>query len=564
MLSKFIAEKKHVHSKHNHEELKILFIYRYLSILITSTFYLLNHSQHSIIRKIFIIGCLVLSSTILSYLYFRDEKSEKDIKILLLIETIGNSALLIPSGGVNSPFIWYALNTILISSIFLKRIHCWINLLIYILAYCITAWVNVGVDINILELLRQESNLILSLIMIVAAVQVWSVYVKKIKENNKKLKKINIQLKSANHRVVESVEHIKSLYKSVNILTNQGNKEGIIKLLYKYTKEITKSNTVFYYDLLEGSAKFIIDNENEYLIKILEKSIVMDLNDILENKIPIEVSVLDSKFAMMPIRTTHKNYGILGCEITNSNNAYQLQFLVELISTTFERLYLEGVNERLMISEEQNRIANEIHDSVLQRLFSLSCGIFSLMKRMDNLDINDIKQELNFIRRTINSVMKELRSKIYGLCWKKSGTNSFVVNIKRYIDETKKLNNINIPFSIVGNDEILSCEQKKSLYRIICEGISNAVRHGKAKNIEINLDINSQCSILNIIDDGTGFELNNINKDTANGLGIRNLYQLTESLGGNIKIDSNLGKGTSIEVMVPNNMELMKGEKVPV
>lgn len=558
MLKKIMFQKLAFILGNKLEESHIIFIYRYISLFVTSTFYLLGDFQHSIYRKIFIIGCLSISSIILSYLYIRNEESERNIKVLLLIETIGNSVLLIPSGGINSPFIWYTLNTILISSIFLKNIYCYLNLLVYILAFLIIANIGFNGNMHQLGITIQHSNLILSLIMIVAAVQVWSLFVNKLKEKNQALKHVNNQLELANQRIMEYVELIESLYKSVNILTNQGNKDGLIKILYDYTKEITNSNVVFYYDVSEDIHRIIIDSDDDTIISSIKKNMETHLANILDNKNPMEIQILDRRFAIVPIRTTHKSYGILGCEINiykegiiYRNNLYQLQFLSELMPTTLERLYLEEVNERLLLSEEQNRIANEIHDSVLQRLFGLSCGIFSLIKRLDNLHKEDIIKELDFMRNTIATVMKELREKIYGLSWKKSGSNSFIADIKNYIEETRRLNNVVIPFSITGDDELLLCEHKKVLYRAICEGISNAVRHGKASNIEVSLNIESEEIILSIVDDGIGFDLNEVLVSKTRGLGIHNLYQMSESLGGNTIIDSTIGKGTKIRITIP-------------
>ena len=53
---------------------------------------------------------------------------------------------------------------------------------------------------------------------------------------------------------------------------------------------------------------------------------------------------------------------------------------------------------RLLISEEQNRIANEIHDRVLQRLFSISCGIYSINQNGKNLNSEQLSLELDVIR----------------------------------------------------------------------------------------------------------------------------------------------------------------------
>lgn len=552
------------------EESRILFLYRYISLIITSVFYLMNQPDHTIERKLIIIGCISIAAIILSYLYLIFEKDINIVKKLLLIETVGNAILLIPSGGIKSPFIWYTLNTILIGSIFLNFKFCIFNILTYIGIITVIAHLSTDIEIDIIKLLRNESSLILSLIMIIASVQVWSMYLKKTKEKSINLEAANKQLESANETIIDSIDHIKALYQSINMLTNQGNKEGLIKLLFDNVKRITKTNLVFYYDMTEEIYKIISDG-NSFIVKSIEEKLLSEANGFLKSKEPIEIIIHNKRFILMKVESNYSEYGILGFEanseresIIYKNNLYQIQFLSELISFAFERFYLEEINDRLLVSEEQNRIANEIHDSVLQRLFSMSCGIFSLIKRLDNFTPIDIQNELNNIRITTDNVMRELREKIYGLSWEKSGTNSFKSDINKYIDDIKRFNDINIPFFIKGSVELLTINQKKAFYRIICEGIGNAVRHGKAKKIEIYLDIDQNTSILKIIDDGVGFDLSKVDTERTNGLGIQNLYQLTQSLNGEIDIISAKGKGTTIDVCIPTNGVKGKGEEAIV
>jgi len=552
------------------EESKILFMYRYISLFVTSAFYFFGEIDHLLGKKVFIITCLTISAVILSYLYLIYEDSNKNILLLIFIETIGNSILLIPSGGINSPFIWYTLNTILISTVFLKKKYCWINIFVYILFSSIIIYFGTDNNLNILQFLKEESNLILSLIMIMAAVQVWSIYIRKTKEKSERLEEVNIELELANKMIIESMDHIKSLYQSVNIISNQGNKEGLIKLSFENIKKVTKTKLVFYYDISDMDNKMIFDGNQEF-IKQLEDKIRENLSIILDYKVPMEIYISNTRFIILTVKSTFGDYGVFGLEtienkesILYKNNINQLQFLSELVSIAFERFNLEEINERLLITEEQNRIANDIHDSVLQRLFSMSCGTFALIKKLDRYSKENIEEELNLIRKTTDIVMKELRDKIYGLSWKKSGNNSFIIDIKKYIEDIRKFNNINIPFTIIGSDELLSSIQKKALYRMICEGIGNAVRHGKAKNIIVSLNINSSMSILMIEDDGVGFDMAKVMANRTNGIGIQNLYQLTESLHGDIQIHSKKQGNTTIEIRLPNNIVLMKREEMIV
>lgn len=552
--------------RNKNEESQIIFVYRYLSLFITSMFYLLGHPEHNITRKLFIILCISISAMILSYLYPNYENSKKDIKVLLIIETIGNVILLIPSGGINSPFIWYTLNTILISSIYLKSRNCWFNFFAYLISYLIILKFGSKLGINEMIIQKEQTNLLLSFLMIIVAIQIIGIYIKKSKLERERLEKSNNQLELENRLKKETIDHIKNLYQSVNILANQGNKEGIINFSFEHILKITKAKTVFYFDITENTNKMYSFGDKN-LIDNVEIKIDSNLEDMLQKNDFTELNVLNTSFIIVPIRTNYSDYGILGLESTYSkeslvyqNDIYQLNFLSELISTAFERLTLEEVNERLLISDEQNRIANEIHDSILQKLFSMSCGIYSIIKKLNTYTTEEIHNDLNLIRNTTDTVMKELREKIYGLSWEKSGSNSFSLDVKRYIDDMKKLNNINIPFTVLGNIKTLSISQKKALYRIICEGLSNGVRHGEANNIEIILNIDKESTYLSIKDNGKGFNLNQALEKKTRGLGLQNLYQLTESLHGEIHINSEIGKGTTIEIIMPNYLELAKGE----
>jgi signal transduction histidine kinase len=551
--------------KNRMAESKILFIYRYLSLMLTSIFYLFNIPEHTLLRKLFIIGCISISAIILSYLYPVFENSKKNILLLLIMETIGNLLLLIPSGGIDSPFIWYTLNTILISSIYFGKYYCWLNFLAYILGYMTILKYGINLEISDIEAIREQSNLLLSFLMIIAAVNLLGIYINKANDKSKKLEETNLELEQANKQTLESIEHIKALYQSVGILGNQRNKEGIIKISFEHIKQITKSNTAFYYDISENENKMYSYGDTK-CIDHVEGYIRENFEEIFGDKTIDELHIHNNRYIITKVTSNYKAYGLLGLECTDGNNSiiyknnvYQLQFISELLSLSFERLSLEGVNERLLISEEQNRIANEIHDTVLQKLFSMSCSIFATIKRLNSYSKQEIEEELNLIRNTTDSVMKELREKIYGLSWKKSGTNSFTVDIRNFIDEIIRLNNVNIPFSILGNVEILTTNQKKALYRMICEGLSNAVRHGKAKNVDITLNVDGETTRLSIIDDGIGFEIEDVMSSESKGLGLENLHQLTESLNGEIEIVSELSVGTTINITLPNNLEVLKG-----
>ena len=559
--------KKICMAENESEENKILIFYRYFSLFVTSFFYLIGNSEHLIQKKLFIIACISVSAVILNFLYIKNEGSYKKINILVLIETLGNSFLLIPSGGMNSPYIWYALNTILITSIKLNKWYCWANLFVYLFSSTVISYLIFG-EIELMNPINKEFNLILSFILITAAIQILSKYIKEIKNDREKLVKTNNELQLASKKVKESMNNIMDIYETVHFFTAEKNKKDLIDLMINYIKELTVVKNPFFIDLSSEKNEIFINDENSefnLLKENLKNKILKDLNSFLYNEDPIEVKMENKRFMIIVVKSSYRTYGILGFEIEEGNGTAiykesmeRIRFFKELGAIAFERAYLEEVNEQLLINEEQNRIANEIHDSVLQKLFSVSCGIFGLMKNIEKLDESKVKEELNTIRDSIDSAMKELRHTIYGLSWEKDGINSFEEDIFEYINQTKKLNNADITFDVTGNMEFLSLIQKKAIYRIICEGIGNAVHHGKADHISVSLNIEPKNNLLRIADNGKGFNTNGIKNNKGSGLGIKNLYYLTESLNGEINITSKTGIGTEINITIPNNIMVIE------
>lgn len=554
------------------DEFRIITLYRFVSLLIISFFFLADSINHSIAMRAFIITCIGLASLILNYLYEKNQDISHNIKMLVLIETAANSILLIPTGGLNSPFVWYSINTILIAAFMLGSLYCWVNLFVYL---CTSTWLvylifNNG-EPNMMEFVSAESNLILSLILITAIIRQLAMYIKRLRAEAVKKAEANNQLSFANGKVRESISHIMELYQAVYMFTTVNDREDVINTIMEYTGKLTKADTVFFCSSaeMEKGILFKANSTMKSRENALSSKVIESWDLIINSAKPVAIDIDDKRCLMAPIRSSCIVYGVLGIEILrNQLNAYyidyieQLKFMSGLGSIVFEKFEMEQVSERLVITEEQNRIANEIHDSVLQRLFSTSFGIYGLMRNINNMTDNGINEELNLIRNSIDNAMKELRTAIYSMSWNKGGADNFVVDTMKFIEETKKLNNIKISFRHIGNSEMLSLLQKKSLYRIICEGIGNAVRHGKARNIEVILNIQVNVTVLKIIDDGTGFDFRLVKQSEQGGVGIKNIEALTNYMKGKVCFNSTVGKGTRIKITFPNYTHLHREEKI--
>lgn len=588
---------------------KTIRLYRYITFIVISIFFVLDEPITSLGRKAFIISCIGLSCIIVNYLYTKYFDNKPMILALILMETIFNSVILIPSGGLSSPYIWYSLNTILVTAFVLnKELFCWSNLLIYLIS---STWVFslLNPQSKFLDVLKNESNLILSLILFTGTIQVISKYNKHIQIKNSHLINMNQQLNSANKKTKESISYIRELYQAVHLLTTQSDEDNLQNMLVEYAMKMTPAKVAFIIegDKITKSLGDIYDKED------LEKKLFEPMQKIYNTSQLETITIDEQKYVLAPVKSNYKTCGFIAIAFLGSDNCYktnrcdnlgncnksnksgsydksykfnksdsyynidncdklgnfdnskscdnqdsidkyiseQLTFLSELGTTALEKFELEKINKSLLINEEQNRIANEIHDGVLQNLFSISCGIYSLIRKSSSLSKNKISTELLALQSSLNSTMSELRATIYGYSLNKNGKNNFLLDISNYINTMKKYHGIDINFEPSGNHQLIDSKQKKTLYRIINEAIGNSIRHGKCEYINITLSINLPDTILSIVDDGTGFNIVDIEKENKMGLGIYNIRLLVHSLLGDVQIDSKIGNGTSMIVCFP-------------
>lgn len=541
-------------------ETRNIYIYRYFSLILTSIFYLVKERYVPTRTKLIVILCITISAIILNYVYVKYQDIKNLIRLMVILETIGNVVILIPTGGLQSPYIWYSLNTVLITAYFLDGFYFYFCLTIYIMTLLATFFIFNKVQDSFIAFLIDNSNLLLSYLLIIFAIKSLVSLIKKLNKEGKHLVLINKDLTEANKIVEESMEHISSLYQSVHSFVSIKNEDRLVDIIVYYTKQITKSPISFLYrrfDKREFIFKVSQELDEECRNNLLD-CIKNNLTKIFEVDDALKYQINNKEYAVISIKSEYEAYGVLGIEIKYEDNRIverqnikQIKFLTSLSSVMFERLKLEKVSKSLLISEEQNRIANEIHDSVLQRLFYVSCKVQTLIHNKKN--ITELDDGLKLIRDSIGSAMKDLREAIYSLSRKNNSMSIFEENIRNYLEEVSKLNDINIEFDLRGRQELINYNVKGAIYRILCESIGNAIRHGKSKNINISINIEIDYIKLMINDDGLGFNLEEKMIGNKMGLGIKNIYNLVYLLSGKIDMNSRLNKGTYINITIPNN-----------
>ncbi|MEH7223685.1 ATP-binding protein [Bacillus sp. JJ1566] len=543
------------------EQQKVFHTFRYLSWFFTSIFYFFGNPPSLWIFKLTVIILLFVSVVVITKVYKGYGINSQGSKVLVFLETVGIILILLPTGGLNSPFVWYALNPILISIGFPSVYFCWLNLVGYLsISTVISYFIFNENSMGLFSILSEHSQLILIFILTTLAAQLMTELTNKLKKQQNESLQANFLLKQSNKRTRETMEHIMSLYQVVEALTTQHNPRHIYQTFVDYTAKLTRSDLVFYWTVPDG-----INEEMQYISGILLHNINGELRNRLsglwkdkirlDNKTDLDVG--GYTFKVVRVKSLSRDYGMIGIRIDNIKSdiveyGKQLEFVSELSAIILERFHLEEVTERLMIVEEQNRIANEMHDSVSQRLFGISYAAHSVMKNWENMTAVQIQERLLLLRDSARLAMKELRSTIYRLSSRKEGRKSFQEDTMSFLKNISTLNEITTNLEFTGDEQLLGVSEKRGVYRIICEATGNAIRHGKCTQLFIRLAIGDLYTELSISDNGKGFDVTNQALKKGYGLGLQNMRRLVNELGGSVDIKSEIGVSTVVQVTIPN------------
>ncbi|MDI6048556.1 tetratricopeptide repeat protein [Flavobacterium sp. XS2P24] len=196
--------------------------------------------------------------------------------------------------------------------------------------------------------------------------------------------------------------------------------------------------------------------------------------------------------------------------------------------------------------KEKKRVARELHDGVLGRMFGVRINLDSLNKIDDGTAVekrNNYLTELKSIEQDIREISHDLNRE------KSELINNFVAIVDNLFEDQKKTFKSKL-VSIIDSGikwELVSNSVKINLYRILQEVLQNVNKYATADNIKIELKKEDDHLILMMSDDGVGFNV----KTAKKGIGLQNIFFRTNECDGVVDIKSKKGEGTIITITVP-------------
>jgi signal transduction histidine kinase len=201
---------------------------------------------------------------------------------------------------------------------------------------------------------------------------------------------------------------------------------------------------------------------------------------------------------------------------------------------------------------ERKRIARELHDDTIQSLIALSRRLEGLVTSEEQLSegaarrIRDLWRQTDEMIHRVREFSQNLRPSVLD-------DLGLLPTLEELTSDMNRQAGIKAEFKVSGQKRRLSSEAELTLFRIVQEALSNVRRHSQATQVTTTIELADSAVRMTVEDNGIGFRPPKLTDDlrAEDGLGLIGMHERVRLLGGNLAIDSELGRGTRVVADVP-------------
>lgn len=259
-----------------------------------------------------------------------------------------------------------------------------------------------------------------------------------------------------------------------------------------------------------------------------------------------------------PIRHGHRSLGALIVQSLKENtldedDLFTVQTIAGQVAVALENARLLDAERQLRefaVSEERNRLAREIHDTLAQAFMGILMHLRAMPGAVDASAAQTHREQAELLAQ---EGLQEARRSVWNLRPRSLEEKSFITALS---DELKRLQ---LRSGVVANLEVhgdlrrLPPRHEAGLLRIAQEALHNVAKHAQANTVNVALTIGADTATLVIADDGIGFDSSGggAAAAAAGGFGLASMAERARGLGGQVTVTSRPRAGCRVEVIVP-------------
>lgn len=201
--------------------------------------------------------------------------------------------------------------------------------------------------------------------------------------------------------------------------------------------------------------------------------------------------------------------------------------------------------------EERERLSRDLHDGISQQLVSARLQVEAGLAKLSNVRDKATWSSFERAADQLNLVLGEVRRISHGLRPAILDDLGLAAALDHLAEEFGTDSGLQTSFIAKGSTDGLPPVANTALFRIAQESLTNIKRHANAKNIEIRLIGTATQVELAIVDDGEGFDVARIDEHPKSGIGLRNMLERVESVGGKLFLVSAVSQGMKVIAVIP-------------
>lgn len=200
---------------------------------------------------------------------------------------------------------------------------------------------------------------------------------------------------------------------------------------------------------------------------------------------------------------------------------------------------LRSKMRELTLAEERERLARELHDTVIQRLFGVGLSLQISLPSIVDVDVRD---RINKVLDELDTTIHQIRTTIFEIDQDHPMDDTLEERVRALTSEVESRLGVLAVVKVAASiDHDIGPECAHHSVQALREMLSNVVRHSQATAVEVRLDTDGELIEVIVRDNGVGFVPN-----VGSGRGTRNLVSRAREFGGDCSFDSKIGGGTTV------------------